>query len=101
MQDGCSRASPANSTAPSRRDIIALIAAGVALSVYSPISAEAAKRNGELPQPLAASWLFARDEQDRGLNEKWFQDALSQRAMLPAGLPQQGIGAPISVDTPE
>lgn len=100
MQDGCNRASPANSAAPSRRDVIALIAAGVALSVYSPISAEAAKRNGELPQPLAASWLFARDEQDRGLNEKWFQDALSQRAMLPAGLPQQGIGAPISVDTP-
>ena len=97
MQDGRGGAAPAKSPASNRRDVIQLLAAGIALSVCSPLASEAAGPGGE---PLDANWRFARDEQDRGLSEMWFQARLPQRARLPASLPQQGIGAPIGVDTP-
>jgi hypothetical protein len=100
MQDGCGGAAPANSAASNRRDVIQLLAAGIALSICSPVASEAAKSDDGSPRPLGAPWRFARDEQDRGLSEKWFQAGLPQRVMLPASLAQQGIGAPIGIDTP-
>jgi Glycosyl hydrolases family 2, sugar binding domain/Glycosyl hydrolases family 2, TIM barrel domain len=97
MQDGRGGPVPADPTASNRRDVIQLLAAGVALSIIAPLSSEAA---GPDDEPLDAAWRFARDEQDRGLSGKWFQGRLPQRAILPASLPQQEIGAPIGVDTP-
>ena len=99
MQHGRGSATPAGSTASNRRDVIQLLA-GVALSVFSPIASEAAGSGGGSSQSLDATWRFARDEQDRGLREKWFQTQLPQRAVLPASLPHRGIGTPIGVDTP-
>ena len=100
MQHGRGDATPAGSSVSNRRDVILLLAAGAALSVCSPGMAQAAGAAGDSSQPLDATWRFARDEQDRGLRETWFQTRLPQRTMLPASLPQQGIGMPIGVDTP-
>ena len=87
-------------SACSRREVIQLLAAGAALSICSPAASQAAKSKEVSRQPLDATWRFATDAQDRGLSEKWFASNLAQRAMLPASLPQQGIGDPITADTP-
>ncbi|MCC7373827.1 MAG: hypothetical protein IT581_04160 [Verrucomicrobiales bacterium] len=49
---------------------------------------------------LSGPWRFALDRQDRGLGEAWERRELSGRVRLPGSLPQQGIGDPISTNTP-
>lgn len=48
---------------------------------------------------LAGTWRFALDGGDAGLRERWFEQTLPQRVMLPGSLPAQEIGNDITVDT--
>lgn len=50
--------------------------------------------------PLAGEWRFQLDREDSGLAGKWFQRDLTERIKLPGILQAQGIGDPISKDTP-
>ena len=49
---------------------------------------------------LAGTWRFALDRRDVGVTERWFDRNLSGKVELPGSLPEQGIGDPISTNTP-
>lgn len=49
---------------------------------------------------LAGPWRFELDPSDAGVAEHWFERALTGTIHLPGGLTEQGVGNPISVDTP-
>ena len=49
---------------------------------------------------LADRWSFQLDRGDSGVAERWFARRLSDEIAIPASLPSQGVGDPISVDTP-
>lgn len=49
---------------------------------------------------LAGTWQFALDRDDKGLAERWHERRLDGEITLPGSLPAQGIGDPVSVDTP-
>jgi hypothetical protein len=48
---------------------------------------------------LAGQWRFDLDRTDRGIIEKWFVRSLRSSIHLPGSLPEQGIGAEVSLDT--
>lgn len=52
------------------------------------------------PIDLAGTWRFALDRADVGINERWFGQALPDHITLPGSLPAQGIGDPVTVETP-
>ena len=49
---------------------------------------------------LAGRWRYALDRADVGLAEAWFRHSLPGTLRLPGSLPGQGIGDPISTNTP-
>jgi beta-galactosidase/beta-glucuronidase len=49
---------------------------------------------------LAGQWRFALDRQDAGIAEKWFGQSLTGKIALPGSLPAQGIGDPVTTNTP-
>lgn len=49
---------------------------------------------------LSGRWRFALDRDDRGVREEWQHRDLEGRVRLPGSLPQQGIGDPVSTNTP-
>jgi hypothetical protein len=49
---------------------------------------------------LAGRWRFALDRADVGMAEAWFTRRLSDTLELPGSLPAQGIGDPVSTNTP-
>lgn len=50
--------------------------------------------------PLAGSWRLQLDRDDAGVEERWFDRQLPDTIELPGSLPGQGIGDPVTVDTP-
>ncbi len=73
--------------------------AGVAL--VAPASLRGAQGR---PAPdavsLAGRWRYALDREDVGIREAWFNRPLPDTLQLPGSLPAQGIGDPISTNTP-
>ena len=59
-----------------------------------------ASGHAEMTLSLAGRWQYALDRADVGLAEAWFQRALPGTLRLPGSLPGQGIGDPISTNTP-
>lgn len=51
-------------------------------------------------QSLEGEWRFALDLGNSGIEERWFDQTLDGRVLLPGDLTSQGIGNPITVDTP-
>lgn len=49
---------------------------------------------------LAGEWSFARDDECRGVTDAWWKRSLDECVCLPGCLTEQGIGDPITVDTP-
>lgn len=49
---------------------------------------------------LAGSWRFQLDRDGVGVDERWYGRRLSGAVELPGSLPAQGIGDPVTVDTP-
>ncbi len=49
---------------------------------------------------LGGSWRFALDRADVGVSERWYSQSLAGRIRLPGSLPGQGVGDPVTVDTP-
>jgi hypothetical protein len=49
---------------------------------------------------LQDSWQFALDKEDKGINEKWFDQNLTDKIKLPGVLQSQGYGNDISTETP-
>jgi hypothetical protein len=49
---------------------------------------------------LDGTWRFALDRDRRGIEESWWRRRLAGSATLPGTLPGQGIGNPITLDTP-
>jgi hypothetical protein len=49
---------------------------------------------------LTGRWRFALDRNDVGVAEQWYRRSLPDSIRLPGTLPGQGIGDPISADTP-
>lgn len=49
---------------------------------------------------LAGEWRFRLDRRDVGVSADWYRTRLDGRAQLPGSLPEQGIGDPVTVDTP-
>lgn len=49
---------------------------------------------------LAGRWRFALDPEDVGEQQAWYTRVLPDRVRLPGNLPAQGIGDPISTNTP-
>jgi hypothetical protein len=56
--------------------------------------------HAETSLSLAGRWRYALDRADVGLAEAWFHRALPGTLRLPGSLPGQGIGDPISTNTP-
>jgi hypothetical protein len=56
--------------------------------------------HAETSLSLAGRWRYALDRADLGLAEAWFHRALPGTLRLPGSLPGQGIGDPISTNTP-
>jgi beta-galactosidase/beta-glucuronidase len=48
---------------------------------------------------LAGTWRFQLDRDDMGVEEHWFDRALTHRIELPGALQNQGFGDDISVET--
>ena len=48
---------------------------------------------------LEGSWAFRLDRDDRGVQEKWWESALSERIRLPGALQAQGYGDEVSART--
>ena len=80
-----------NSSRTARAALVALIIA--TLSSVPSIAAEAAL-------PLAGEWAYALDRDDAGIDARWFDRSLGGRLMLPGSLSGQGIGDPITANTP-
>lgn len=95
-------------TAMDRRAFVKVIGGGLVLASL-PFSA-LARGSGLVTAPgagataedhdLAARWRFQLDRADAGMGERWFARTLAGEMTLPASLPSQGVGDPISVDTP-
>lgn len=51
-------------------------------------------------QSLEGEWRFALDRADAGVAGRWWEKPLEQRVHLPGTLPAQGIGDPVTLDTP-
>ncbi|MDQ8205011.1 glycoside hydrolase family 2 TIM barrel-domain containing protein [Pelagicoccus sp. SDUM812003] len=49
---------------------------------------------------LAGSWRLQLDRDNAGVEQRWFAQKLSEKIELPGSLPGQGIGDPITVETP-
>jgi len=49
---------------------------------------------------LAGNWQFALDQADKGIQDNWFDQSLSDKIMLPGALQSQGFGNAISTETP-
>jgi hypothetical protein len=49
---------------------------------------------------LSGPWRLQRDPSDAGVGERWFARQLTDTITLPGSLPGQGIGNPVTVDTP-
>jgi hypothetical protein len=49
---------------------------------------------------LAGRWRYALDRTDTGLAERWFARSLDGSLNIPGSLPDQGIGDPITTNTP-
>ena len=49
--------------------------------------------------PLAGQWRFQLDREDKGIQEAWFNRALSDRIKLPGTLTGQGIGNAVGLET--
>nr|MCU0792595.1 hypothetical protein [Opitutaceae bacterium] len=80
---------------------LALPGLAFAFALASPMSAAAAN----LPPPapsldLAGDWRFALDPQDAGLSANWQSTTLPGSIRLPGSLQDQGLGLPVTVDTP-
>ena len=52
------------------------------------------------PISLAGSWRFALDRADVGVQERWFDKALSEQLHLPGALQNQGFGDDVTAATP-
>lgn len=50
--------------------------------------------------PLAGEWNFQLDKSDVGIGQAWFNRTLERRVQLPGSLPGQGIGDPVTTETP-
>jgi hypothetical protein len=60
----------------------------------------AAAARSEPAVSLAGPWRYALDRADAGIAEAWFNRDLAGRLKLPGSLPGQGIGDPITTNTP-
>ena len=49
---------------------------------------------------LAGLWRLQLDREDVGVAERWFERMLTDSVTLPGSLPAQGIGDPVTVETP-
>ena len=49
---------------------------------------------------LSGTWRFALDPADTGMDERWYQNPLSQKIQLPGSLQSQGMGDEITLETP-
>ena len=48
---------------------------------------------------LNGEWTYKLDPDDKGMDEKWYDDAFTQTLVLPGSLNTNGIGEPVSVNT--
>ena len=51
-------------------------------------------------QSLEGQWNYRLDANDVGLEEKWYKTEFSETLLLPGSLNTNGIGDPVSVNTP-
>ncbi len=58
-----------------------------------------ARVSGYEPVPLAGTWSFQLDREDRGEADQWFARELSDVIVLPGVLTAQGFGDPVSMET--
>src|SRR5882724_11892661 len=77
------------------RQLLAHLYLGLCLLWFSPEAVMAAGA-----QSLAGSWRFKLDRADLGIQQSWFARRLEAKIRLPGSLSEQGIGDPISIDTP-
>ncbi|HVE58483.1 MAG TPA: glycoside hydrolase family 2 TIM barrel-domain containing protein, partial [Pyrinomonadaceae bacterium] len=49
---------------------------------------------------LAGNWQFALDPMDKGVQDNWFDQSLTDKILLPGALQSQGFGNEISTQTP-
>ena len=89
----------ARPTCRARSLTIACLLLAVALGAGQGRAAET------LPEPgtatsLAGSWRLALDRADAGVVEGWFERSLADRIELPGSLPGQGLGDPVTLQTP-
>lgn len=69
-------------------------------SVLLPTLCLAVAARSEPAVSLAGQWRYALDRADAGIAEAWFNRDLPGRLKLPGSLPGQGIGDPITTNTP-
>jgi hypothetical protein len=60
----------------------------------------AAEPDPGAPLSLAGRWRYALDREDAGIGARWFARDLDGELTLPGSLPGQGIGDPITTNTP-
>lgn len=75
---------------------LALLNGLAAFTVLACVVATAADSTG----PLAGQWRYALDRTDAGVAEAWFSRELKDTLTLPGSLSGQGIGDPITTNTP-
>lgn len=75
---------------------------GVSLLALLSTALSGAASGATAPETLDlfGSWAFQLDPEDRGIEEAWQKTALPDWVLLPGSLNQNGIGDPVTVDTP-
>lgn len=62
--------------------------------------APVATLGGDATRALDGTWRYQLDRADAGVTGRWFERELTGRLKLPGSLPGQGIGDPITTNTP-
>lgn len=81
---------------PATPFVVLFLTATVAFGAHPPAVAGASPDR----LSLVGRWSYALDRQDAGVDGRWFARDLEGRIELPGSLPGQGIGDPISANTP-
>ena len=59
----------------------------------------ACSRYDRYEMDLAAEWKFQMDEDDLGMDQKWFDTRLSGRMALPGSMMEAGLGKELTLQT--
>ena len=73
-----------------------LIVTCLMLMAFMPVSAKKSEANID----LSGEWRFAIDREDKGVQEKWYNQSLADKVNLPGSMTTNGKGDDITLKTP-